>query len=109
MEDVTTNIYRNRYLTYTLDLYQLYIYIYVRKSISGKTLRKQLTTKAPSRSAPATDGVKKPHRYRPGTVTLRDMYIYRAVYVIIRSKILNKLYICFHTKAIKIIRCKFLS
>uniref|UniRef100_A0A3Q3A3M7 Histone H2A/H2B/H3 domain-containing protein n=1 Tax=Kryptolebias marmoratus TaxID=37003 RepID=A0A3Q3A3M7_KRYMA len=36
------------------------------KSTGGKAPRKQLATKAASKSAPA-GGVKKPHRYRPGT------------------------------------------
>ncbi|XP_077869766.1 steroid 17-alpha-hydroxylase/17,20 lyase-like [Saccoglossus kowalevskii] len=44
-----------------------------RKSIGGKAPRKQLATKAARKSAPATDGVKKPHRYRPGTVALREI------------------------------------
>ena len=39
-----------------------------RKSTGGKASRKQLATKAARKSAPATGGVKKPHRYRPGTV-----------------------------------------
>ena len=38
-----------------------------RKSTGGKATRKQLATKAARKSAPATGGVKKPHRYRPGT------------------------------------------
>ena len=42
-----------------------------RKSTGGKEPRKQLATKAARKSAPATGGVKKPHRYRPGTVALR--------------------------------------
>ena len=42
-----------------------------RKSTGGKAPRKQLATKAARKSAPATGGVKKPHRYRPGTVALR--------------------------------------
>ena len=29
------------------------------------------------RTAPATGGVKKPHRYRPGTAALRDICCYR--------------------------------
>lgn len=37
-----------------------------RKSTGGKAPRKQLATKAARKSAPATGGVKKPHRYRPG-------------------------------------------
>ncbi|CAI8612919.1 unnamed protein product [Vicia faba] len=42
-----------------------------RKSTDGKAPRKQLATKAARKSAPATGGVKKPHRFRPGTVALR--------------------------------------
>ena len=42
-----------------------------RKSTGGKAPRKQLATKAARKSAPATGGVKKPHRYRPGTVAFR--------------------------------------
>ncbi|CAN1764605.1 Histone H3.2, partial [Linum perenne] len=38
-----------------------------RKSTGGKAPRKQLATKAARKSAPATGGVKKPHRFRPGT------------------------------------------
>ena len=41
-----------------------------RKSTGGKAPRKQLATKAARKSAPATGGVKKPHRYRPGTVAV---------------------------------------
>ena len=41
------------------------------KSTGGKAPPwKQLATKAARKSAPATGGVKKPHRYRPGTVAL---------------------------------------
>uniref|UniRef100_A0A8C4Y1D0 Histone H3 n=1 Tax=Gopherus evgoodei TaxID=1825980 RepID=A0A8C4Y1D0_9SAUR len=36
------------------------------KSTGGKAPRKQLATKAARKSAPATKGVKKPHRYRAG-------------------------------------------
>ena len=40
-----------------------------RKSSTGaKAPRKSLATKAARKSAPATGGVKKAHRYRPGTV-----------------------------------------
>ena len=44
-----------------------------RKSTGGKAPRKALATKAARKSAPATGGVKKPHRYRPGTVALREI------------------------------------
>ncbi|XP_023784711.1 histone H3-like [Cyanistes caeruleus] len=48
-----------------------------RKSTGGKAPRKQLATKAARKSAPATGGVKKPHRYRPGTVALREIRRYQ--------------------------------
>uniref|UniRef100_A0A2H1V0T7 SFRICE_015325 n=1 Tax=Spodoptera frugiperda TaxID=7108 RepID=A0A2H1V0T7_SPOFR len=48
-----------------------------RKSTGGKAPRKQLATKAACKSAPATDGAKKPHRYRPGTVALREIRRYQ--------------------------------
>lgn len=44
-----------------------------RKSTGGKAPRKQLATKAARKSAPATGGVKKPHRFKPGTVALREI------------------------------------
>ncbi|MEQ2206804.1 hypothetical protein XENOCAPTIV_003107, partial [Xenoophorus captivus] len=36
-----------------------------------------LATKAARKSAPSTGGVKKPHRYRPGTVALREIRRYQ--------------------------------
>jgi hypothetical protein len=39
--------------------------------------RKQLATKAARKSAPTAGGVKKPHRYRPGTVALREIRRYQ--------------------------------
>ena len=47
-----------------------------RKSTGGKAPRKQLATKAALKSAPV-GGVKKPHRYRPGTVALREIRRYQ--------------------------------
>nr|AAT97343.1 GDBD-H3-Gcn5-HA fusion protein [Yeast two-hybrid vector pDG1] len=44
-----------------------------RKSTGGKAPRKQLASKAARKSAPSTGGVKKPHRYKPGTVALREI------------------------------------
>jgi histone H3 len=43
----------------------------------GKAPRKQLATKAARKSQPATGGVKKPHRFRPGTVALREIRRYQ--------------------------------
>ena len=48
-----------------------------RKSTGGKAPRKQLAVKAARKSAPASGGVRKPHRYRPGTVALRDIRKYQ--------------------------------
>ena len=48
-----------------------------RKSTGQKAPRKQLASKAARKTAPATGGVKKPHRYRPGTVALREIRKYQ--------------------------------
>ncbi|KAL3846359.1 hypothetical protein ACJMK2_017357 [Sinanodonta woodiana] len=57
-----------------------------RKSTGGKAPRKQLATKAARKSAPAAGGVKKPHRYRPGTVALREIRRYqRSTELLIRK------------------------
>lgn len=40
-----------------------------RKSTGGKAPHKHLATKVARKSSPATGGIKKPHRYRPGTVS----------------------------------------
>ena len=41
---------------------------------SGKAPRKQLTAKAVRKTGTSQGGVKKPHRYRPGTVALQEIY-----------------------------------
>ena len=56
-----------------------------RKSTGGKAPRKQLATKAARKSAPATGGVKKPHRYRPGTVALREIRRLKSTELLIRK------------------------
>ena len=90
------NIYIYICTTYTLTTEEEVIYLYItknkkqktkknmartkqtaRKSTGGKAPRKQLATKAARKSAPATGGVKKPHRYRPGTVALREIRRYQ--------------------------------
>uniref|UniRef100_A0A3P8T6J4 Zgc:173552 n=1 Tax=Amphiprion percula TaxID=161767 RepID=A0A3P8T6J4_AMPPE len=45
------------------------------KSTGGKPPKKQLAINAGPRTA--TGGVKKPHRYRPGTVVLREIRRYQ--------------------------------
>ena len=47
-----------------------------RKSYGGKAPRENLAKKAARRNT-ATAGVKKPHRYRPGTVALREIRRYQ--------------------------------
>merc|ERR1712164_169375 len=56
-----------------------------RKSTGGKAPRKQLATKAARKSAPATGGVKKPHRYRPGTVALEIRKYQKSTELLIRK------------------------
>jgi histone H3 len=48
-----------------------------RKSTGGKAPRRLLATMAARKSAPSTGGVKKPHRFRPGTVALREIRRYQ--------------------------------
>jgi len=48
-----------------------------RKSTGGKAPRKSLATKAARKSAPYNGGVKKPHRFRPSTVALREIRKYQ--------------------------------
>ena len=48
-----------------------------RKSIGRKAPRKQLATLVAKKPAPLPGGVKKPHRYRPGTVALRQIRKYQ--------------------------------
>lgn len=48
-----------------------------RKSTGGKVPRKQLPVKAARKTASAAGGIKKPHRFRPGTVALREIRRYQ--------------------------------
>jgi histone H3 len=48
-----------------------------RKSTGGKAPRTALATKAARKSTHSTGGVKKPHKYRPGTVALREIRRYQ--------------------------------
>lgn len=49
-----------------------------RKSTAQKVPRKQLVAqKIARKSAPITSGVKKPHRFKPGTVALREIRKYQ--------------------------------
>ena len=48
-----------------------------RKSVGLKAPRKQLSTEAAKDSAPKTTAPRKPRRYRPGTVALREIRRYQ--------------------------------
>ena len=48
-----------------------------RKSTGGKAPFRALATKAARKSAPTANGMKRPHRYRPGTVALREIRKYQ--------------------------------
>lgn len=48
-----------------------------RKSEGGLAPRRQLATAAARKSAPMSGGIKKPHRFRPGTVALREIRRYQ--------------------------------
>jgi histone H3/H4 len=42
-------------------------------STGGRAPPKNLASKAARKSAPSSGGIKKPHRFRPGTVALREI------------------------------------
>jgi histone H3 len=48
-----------------------------RKHIGGKAPRKNIGTKTARKTASKHGGMKKPHRYRPGTVALREIRRYQ--------------------------------
>lgn len=63
-----------------------------RKSTGGKAPRKALATKAARKAAPSTGGLKKPHRFRPGTVALREIRKYqKSTELLIRKKPFQRL------------------
>ncbi|EER00947.1 histone 3, putative [Perkinsus marinus ATCC 50983] len=47
------------------------------KSTGGKMPRKQLASKAARKSSPAVSTIRRPHRFRPGTVALREIRWYQ--------------------------------
>jgi histone H3 len=48
-----------------------------RKSTGGKAPRHAIATKAARKATASSGGIKKPHRYRPGTVALREIRRYQ--------------------------------
>ncbi|KAG5202226.1 hypothetical protein JEQ12_003616 [Ovis aries] len=58
----------------------------VYKSTGGKVPLKQLVSEAAGKSAPSTSGMTRPHRYRPGTVALREVRPYqKSTHLLIRK------------------------
>ena len=53
-----------------------------RKSTGAKAPRKSLASKAARKSAPTSGGVKKPHKFRPGTVALREIRKYQKTVIL---------------------------
>jgi histone H3 len=47
------------------------------KTTGGKQPRKTIALKASKKTLPSTGGLKKPHRYKPGTVALREIRKYQ--------------------------------
>jgi histone H3 len=47
------------------------------RAAAGKAPRKQLATKTARKGAPTVGANKRPHRYRPGTVALREIRKYQ--------------------------------
>ena len=48
-----------------------------RKNTGAKAPRKQIASKVAKKTAPATGGLKKSRRFRPGTVALREIRKYQ--------------------------------
>ncbi len=48
-----------------------------RKVVGGKVPRRQLVAKAFKESTSSKSGIKKPHRFKPGTVALREIRRYQ--------------------------------
>ncbi|ODV88256.1 hypothetical protein CANARDRAFT_5550 [[Candida] arabinofermentans NRRL YB-2248] len=76
-----------------------------RKSTGGKAPRKQLASKAARKSAPTTGGVKKPHRYKPGTVALREIRRFqKSTELLIRKLPFQRLRVTIQKKDIQLAR-----
>jgi histone H3 len=58
-----------------------------KKATGGKVPWKPLATKAARKAAPCTGGVKRPHRYRPGTVALREIRKYQKSHELLIRKL----------------------
>ena len=70
---------------------------------AGKAPRKQVGNKAARKSAPAMGGIKKPHRYRPGTVALREIRRYqKSTELLIRKLPFQRLVRAIHAKRVTI-------
>ncbi len=62
------------------------------RTTGGKAPRSQLATKAARKSAPASGGVRRQHRYHPGTVALREIRRYqKSTDLLLRKAPFNRL------------------
>ncbi|KAH3765208.1 Histones H3 and H4 [Pelomyxa schiedti] len=64
-----------------------------RKSTGGKAPRKHIASKAAAQpSKPAASGIQKPHRFRPGTVALREIRKFqKSTELLIRKAVFQRL------------------
>ena len=61
-----------------------------RKHTGAKAPRKHIASKTARKTAPVSGGVKKPHRFRPGTVALREIRKFqKSVLLFIMTKIID--------------------
>ena len=77
-----------------------------RKSTGGKAPRKSVASKAARKSAAtptSSGGVKKPHRFRPGTVALREIRKYQKSTGRQQTQFWKIVYIFLYKKNFKII------
>jgi histone H3 len=52
-----------------------------RKQIGGKAPRKAIAQKSALKTITQVGGIKKPHRFRPGTVALREIRRYQFIFL----------------------------
>jgi histone H3 len=68
-----------------------------RRSSGGKAPRKALATKAARKALPSAGGIKKPHRYRPGTVAVSQMWMcINSKHTVSKSNSKNNVHVSFY-------------
>ena len=65
------------YLAVFESLYITFVFFIIQSTGGSAAPQKRLITKAGLACCPSAGGIKKPHRYRPGTVALREVRKYQ--------------------------------